>query len=85
MNRTLTIAGLALASALLSPMVVSAMNATAPKAGEVRIATAAATEPAADVQKPASAYADACPRKVRVVYAGLGEGQDRRCEARAAQ
>lgn len=85
MNRTLTIAGLALASALLSPMVVSAMNAAPQKAGEVRIETAAATQTVAEVQKPAAVDAEPCRRKVRVVYSGLGEGQDRRCEIRAAQ
>ena len=66
MNRTGTLVAITLISALATPVVV---NATTPKANAV--VTAAVAAPKEE--------APACPRMIRVVYAGYGEGQGAPC------
>jgi len=68
MNRTVTLAAITLVSALATPVVV---NATAPKPEPVSSRTIAVAKP----EEPS------CARRVKVVYAGYGEGQTARCAA----
>ena len=70
MNRTITLAIVAALSALATPVVVNATASNAPRASvpTAAVAVAQAEEPA-------------CVRRVRVVYAGHGEGQAARCTA----
>ena len=67
MNRTGTLVAITLISALATPVVV---NATTPKANAVVTAAAVAAP---------NEEAPACPRMIRVVYAGYGEGQGAPC------
>ena len=66
-NRTGTFVAITLISALATPVVV---NATTPKANAVVTAAAVAAP---------KEEAPACPRMIRVVYTGYGEGQGAPC------
>ena len=73
MTRTSSILGLALLSSLLTPVVVSATGMAAKEpasAQQAASATAPATAAVATEAAPACAA-----RKVKVIYAGYGEGQ----------
>lgn len=77
MTRTALLA-ISLLSSLATPFVVQAMTPAAREAAApAPIVTAAAAE-------PAKAAEPACPRKVKVVYAGYGEGAGRACPAETA-
>jgi hypothetical protein len=79
MNRTALLT-ITLLSALATPFVVQAMTPAreADKASaQPAIVKAAATE-------PAKAAEPACLRKVKVIYAGYGEGAGRSCETQSA-
>ena len=66
MTRTSTIVTLAILSSVLTPVVVKATSPEAP-APQAKVEAAAVTT---DSAAPSS-----CGRKVKVVYAGYGEGQ----------
>jgi hypothetical protein len=79
MNRTALLT-ITLLSSLATPFVVQAMT-PAPREAQ------ATTQPAvvkAVATEPAKTVAPACMRKVKVVYAGYGEGAGRPCEAQTA-
>jgi hypothetical protein len=71
MTRTSTIVTLAILSSVLTPVVVKATGTT----------EAPATVQQASVQVAAATTAaePACARKVKVIYAGYGEGQGASC------
>jgi hypothetical protein len=73
---------IAVASFLATPFMVQAMTqsreAPQPVAVEPAIVKTVATGPAKAVEP-------ACARKVKVVYAGYGEGTGRPCETQAAK
>ena len=79
MNRIPALATIALLSSILTPVVVSATGSsqtTAAPEAQARIETAATTS--------AEAGADAaCTRRVKVVYAGYGEGKGAPCAVTA--
>lgn len=80
MTRATTFAALALASAVLTPVVVvGAGTASAPAPAANAVANAAPMAQAAAA--PASSLEATCPRRVKVIYAGYGEGQNPRCAA----
>jgi hypothetical protein len=81
MNRTAALLTIALLSSLATPLVV---QATTPAPREP-VAAPAAVQAAAVETLPAAE--PACVRKVKVVYAGYGEGAARPCamELRAAK
>jgi hypothetical protein len=73
MTRTSTIVTLAILSSVLTPVVV---KATSPEASpQAKVEAAAVTT---DSAAPSS-----CGRKVKVVYAGYGEGQGGACATTA--
>lgn len=87
MTRAMTLSTLALASALLTPVLVVAAGAgaTSGAPGVVNASASIQTAQASPSQvAPASSLEAACPRRVKVVYAGYGEGQDPRCPAAPA-
>jgi hypothetical protein len=80
MIRTSTIATLAVLSSILTPVVVKATDGAQSRSAPVqqaKVETAAMTTPASSAQEPA------CTRKVKVVYAGYGEGRGAACAATA--
>lgn len=79
MTRATTFAALALASAVLTPVVVGAGTPSAPAPAANAVANAAPMAQAAAA--PASSLEATCPRRVKVIYAGYGEGQNPRCAA----
>ncbi len=81
MNRATTLASLALASALLTPVVV--MGAGTGTTSAPASTVSATTAPQAQAATPASGLGEACARPVKVIYAGYGEGQGSRCAAEA--
>ena len=79
MNRIPALVTIALLSSILTPVVVSATgnSQTTPAAAQVRVETvAASTSGGTDAEV-------ACARRVKVVYAGYGEGKGVPCAATA--
>jgi hypothetical protein len=78
MSRLSTVLILTALSSVLTPVVVSATGITPDK-------PAAQAEPAKTEAAPAQARADgpACARRVKVVYAGYGEGRGASCTVTA--
>jgi hypothetical protein len=74
---------IALASFLAAPLMVQAMTPGSRDAGKPVGAEPAIVKAVAAT--PAKAAEPACARKVKVVYAGYGEGAGRPCEAQAAK
>lgn len=87
MTRAMTLATLSLASALLTPVLVVGAGAGAGGASATNPAGAGPASASAVVQTaqaaPASSLEATCSRRVKVIYAGYGEGQDARCAATA--
>lgn len=71
MTRTSTLVTLAILSSVLAPVVVKATGTTE--------ATASVQQAGVQVAAVATAAEPACARKVKVVYAGYGEGQGASC------
>jgi len=82
MNRTAALLTIALLSSLATPLVVQATTPAPREPAAVPAAVQASVQTAAVETLPAAE--PSCARKVKVVYAGYGEGAARGCGGQTA-